>query len=51
MVNVAALIAIIGATLLLGAWREYNSDNRRDAALLGGAGTLATLASAATWLI
>ena len=51
MVDVSALIALIGAALLLGAWREYDSRNRRDAALLGGVGTMATLAAAAIWLI
>ena len=45
-----ALIALIGATLVLGAWREYRADNRRDAALLAGIGALTALGAGGLWL-
>lgn len=47
----ALLIALLGAVLLLGAWREYVSDNRRDARLLAAFGAGGTLAGAVVWLI
>jgi len=40
-------IAAIGACLVLVAWQEYRSLNRRDSALMGGAGTLFLVGSAA----
>lgn len=44
------LIALLTTVILLGAWREYANDNRRDAKLLAAFGAGGTLASAAVWL-
>ena len=44
MHDYAVLIAMLAAVLLLAAWREYASDNRRDARLLGALGTGGILA-------
>ena len=51
MSDYALLIASLGILLLLGAWREYASDNRRDARLLAACGAGGMLAGAAAWLI
>ena len=50
MSDYAFLIALMAAVLLLGAWREYASDNRRDARLLGALGTGGMLVGAVVWL-
>ena len=44
------LIVLLAAVVLYGAWREYASDNRRDAGLLAAFGTGGMLAGAAVWL-
>jgi hypothetical protein len=49
MSDFALAIAALGVLLLFGAWREYASDNRRDAKLLA-AGAGGMLAGAAVWL-
>ena len=46
----AFLVALLGGVMLLGAWREYASDNRRDASLLAAFGAGGILAGAAIWL-
>jgi hypothetical protein len=43
--------AALGVIVLLGAWREYTSDNRRDAKLLAACGAGAILAGAAVGLV
>ena len=50
MVDYAFLSAVRAAVMLLGAWREYASDNRRDARLLAAFGAGGMLAGAAVWL-
>lgn len=50
MSDYSFLIALMAAVLLLGAWREYASDNRRDAGLLGALGTGGILAGVVVWL-
>ncbi len=45
------LIAACGTVLLLGAWREYASGNRRGSMLLVGLGAGGMLASTAMWLV
>ena len=50
MSDYSFLIALMAAVLLLGAWREYANDNRRDARLLGALGTGGMLAGAVVWL-
>ena len=50
MDDYAYLIAMLSALLLLGAWRENRSDNRRDAGLLAAFGAGGMLAGAAAWL-
>ena len=50
MYDYAFLIAMLAAVLLLGAWREHRSDNRRDARLLAAFGAGGMLAGAAAWL-
>ena len=50
MTDYVFLIALLTAVILLGAWREYADDNRRDAKLLAAFGAGGTLASAAVWL-
>ena len=51
MPDYALPIALLGGVMLLGAWREYVSDNRRDARLLAAFGAGGTLAGAAMWLV
>ena len=51
MSDFAFLVALLGAVMLLGAWREYASDNRRDAALLATFGAGGTLAGTTMWLV
>lgn len=51
MSNYALAIASLGVLILLGAWREYASDNRRDAKLLAACGAGGILAGAAVWLL
>ena len=46
----AHLIGLLATVLLLGAWREQRSDNRRDAWLLAVIGAGGMLAGAAAWL-
>ncbi len=43
-------LALIGAGLMVGAWREFRADNRRDSALLAAFGVATTLAGATAWL-
>ena len=50
MPDYALLIALLAAVMFAGAWREYASDNRRDAGLLAAFGTGGMLAGAAVWL-
>ena len=50
MSDFALAIAALGVLLLFGAWREYASDNRRDAKLLAACGAGGMLAGAAVWL-
>ena len=50
MFDYAFLIALLAAVMLLGAWREYASDNLRDARLLATFGAGGMLAGAAVWL-
>lgn len=45
------LIALLAAVMLLGAWREYASENRRDAKLLAAFGAGSVLAGAAIWIV
>ncbi len=50
MSDYALLIAALAAVILLGAWREYVSDNRRDARLMTAFGAVGMMASTAVWL-
>ena len=50
MSDYALLIAALAAVMLLGAWREYVSNNRRDARLMAAFGTAGMMASPAVWL-
>ena len=50
MHDYAYLIGLLAVVLLLGAWLEHRSDNRRDARLLGALGTGGMLVGAAVWL-
>lgn len=50
MFDYALLITLLAAVLLAGAWREYTSDNRRDAGLLAAFGAGSLLAGAAVGL-
>lgn len=50
MSDFAFLIAALAAVILLGAWREYVSDNRRDARLMAAFGAAGMMASTAVWL-
>ena len=43
-------IAVLAAVILLGALREYVSDNRRDARLMAAFGVAGMMASTAVWL-
>ena len=47
----ALAFAALGIIGLLGAWREYASDNRRDAKLMTACGAGGLLAGAAVWLV
>ena len=49
MDDYAHLIGLLAVVLLLGAWREQRSDNRRDAWLLATLGAGGMLAGAAAW--
>lgn len=51
MSDYAFMIALLAAVTLLGAWREYAGDNRRDAKLLAAVGAGSMLAGAAVWLV
>ncbi|MDO8440778.1 MAG: hypothetical protein Q7S97_06175 [Polaromonas sp.] len=51
MSDYALAIASLGVLMLLGAWREYASDNRRDARLLAACGAGGMLAGAVVWLV
>ena len=50
MSDYALPIASLGILILLCGWREYASDNRRDAKLLAACGAGGMLAGAAVWL-
>jgi hypothetical protein len=50
MSDYALAVAALGVLILLLAWREYASDNRRDARLLAACGAGGMLAGAAVWL-
>ena len=50
MSDAALLIAALATVILLGAWREYVSDNRRDARLMAAFGAAGMMASTAVWL-
>ena len=43
-------IAALAAVILLGAWREYVGNNRRDARLMAVLGAAGMIASTAVWL-
>ena len=51
MSSYALAFAALGIIVLLGAWRECASDNRRDAKLLAACGAGGILAGAAVWLV
>lgn len=51
MSDYAIPLAALGLLILLGAWREYARDNRRDAKLIAAFGAGGMLAGAAAWLI
>ena len=51
MSSYALAFAALGIIVLLGAWREYTGDNRRDAKLLAACGAGGILAGAAVWLV
>lgn len=50
MSDYAFLIAALAAVALLGAWREYASNNRRDARLMAAFGVAGMIACTAVWL-
>ena len=50
MSDYAFPIAALAVVMLLGAWREYVSDNRRDAKLMAALGAAGMMASTAIWL-
>ena len=50
MSDYALGIAALAAVMLLGAWREYVRDNRRDARLMAVIGAAGVLTSTAVWL-
>ena len=50
MLDPVFLIVLLAAVMFAGAWREYASDNRRDAGLLATFGAGSLLAGAAVWL-
>ena len=50
MAEYALPILALAALILWTAWREYASDNRRDAKLLSAFGFGTLLASGAVWL-
>ena len=43
------LMAALAAVILLGAWREYVTNNRRDARLMAAFGAAGMMASTAVW--
>ena len=49
MFDPAYLLAALAAVILLGAWREYVSNNRRDARLMAAFGAAGMMASTAVW--
>ena len=51
MSDYALALSALGAIVFLLAWREYASDNRRDAKLLAACGAGGILAGAAVWLV
>jgi len=54
MSGYALPMASLGVLMLLGAWREYASDNRRDVRLLtagGAGGMLAGAVVCVIWLV
>ena len=51
MTSYALAFAALGIIGLLGAWREYASDNQRDAKLMAACGAGGLLAGAAVWLV
>ncbi len=50
MSEYAFLFAGLAAVMLLCSWREYVSNNRRDARLMAAFGATGMLASTAAWL-
>ena len=44
------LMATLAAAVLLVAWQEYASDNKRDAKLMAALGSAGMIASTAVWL-
>lgn len=51
MSDYALPFAALGVLILFCAWREYASDNRRDARLIAACGAGSMLAGAAAWLV
>lgn len=51
MSDYALSLAALGLIVFLLAWREYASENRRDAKLLAACGAGGILAGAAVWLV
>ena len=51
MSDYALALAALGLIVFLLAWREYASENRRDAKLLAACGAGGILAGAAVWLV
>lgn len=51
MSDYALALSALGVIVFLLAWREYASDNRRDAKLLAACGAGGMLAGAAVWLV
>ena len=51
MSDYALALATLGLIVFLLAWREYASENRRDAKLLAACGAGGILAGAAVWLV
>ena len=49
MLDYAFLFAALAAVILVGAWREYANDNRRDASLMAAFGTAGMVAGTALW--
>jgi hypothetical protein len=51
MNNITLGIAAIGAFLLVTAWQEYRRRNRRDGALMAGAGAFIMASGGALFLL